>query len=186
MDLIRNVSGYLPFLQNSFLVRQTAVIFIFLLGVREIRNRVVVPLMFVPSIFISRVQKAHFVRARESLQTKPNCKLIDFHAADGTRLNGFQWLNPDLNQEETKSLKWVLWFNPNAALYEDEAPFLKNYGRNLGANVFAFNYRGVGLSESSPRTVDDLYADGIAAMNFLLSKGTSPDNILIHGHSLGA
>jgi abhydrolase domain-containing protein 17 len=57
---------------------------------------------------------------------------------------------------------------------------------NLGFSVFAYDYRGYGLSEGSP-SERRVYADIDAAYDYLTRKlAVAPDTIVAYGRSLGA
>lgn len=53
-----------------------------------------------------------------------------------------------------------------------------------GVGMFAPIYRGYGASTGTP-SEDGLYADARAAYDALIARGFTPDDIVIHGHSLG-
>jgi alpha-beta hydrolase superfamily lysophospholipase len=48
-----------------------------------------------------------------------------------------------------------------------------------------FDYRGYGKSYGSIGKENDIYMDGEAAYQYILSRGTKPENIIIWGQSLG-
>jgi uncharacterized protein len=50
--------------------------------------------------------------------------------------------------------------------------------------VLLLDYRGYGKSEGTP-SERGLYLDGAAAYDWLLSKGYKPEQIILHGESLG-
>ena len=55
----------------------------------------------------------------------------------------------------------------------------------LGYGVFAFDYRGYGLSSGRP-TVKNTYVDSESAFSYLTKNlGVPPDKIILHGQSLG-
>jgi abhydrolase domain-containing protein 17 len=57
---------------------------------------------------------------------------------------------------------------------------------NLGFSVFAYDYRGYGLSEGKP-SERHVYADIDGAYDYLTGKlGVAPERIVAHGRSLGA
>ena len=57
---------------------------------------------------------------------------------------------------------------------------------NLGFSVFAYDYRGYGLSQGKP-SERHVYADIDAAYDYLVGKlGVVPDRIVAYGRSLGA
>jgi fermentation-respiration switch protein FrsA (DUF1100 family) len=53
-----------------------------------------------------------------------------------------------------------------------------------GCNVFIFDYQGFGMSEGVA-TEQNLYADGRAALSYVLAKDTSVHSICYYGFSLG-
>ncbi|MCY3022805.1 MAG: alpha/beta hydrolase [Planctomycetota bacterium] len=55
---------------------------------------------------------------------------------------------------------------------------------SCGADVVCFDYRGYGDSEGSPDE-EGLARDARAAWEFLIQQGAKPQNIVIHGESLG-
>jgi len=58
--------------------------------------------------------------------------------------------------------------------------------RNLGLNVFIYDYRGYGKSQGKP-SEEGIYLDIQAAYNYLIKeKGLKPDDIIAYGESLGA
>ena len=55
----------------------------------------------------------------------------------------------------------------------------------LGMNILIFDYRGYGMSEGDP-SEDGLFADGTAALEYVLSRPeTVEDSLIIYGYSLG-
>ncbi|MFH1622675.1 MAG: alpha/beta hydrolase [Candidatus Omnitrophota bacterium] len=58
--------------------------------------------------------------------------------------------------------------------------------RNLGLNVFIYDYRGYGKSQGRP-SEEGIYLDAQAAYKYLTKeKGLNPDDIIAYGESLGA
>jgi fermentation-respiration switch protein FrsA (DUF1100 family) len=55
-----------------------------------------------------------------------------------------------------------------------------------GFNVLLFDYRGYGASEGDAAGESGLYADGDAAVAFVVNnKGVPPEQVVLYGHSLG-
>ena len=46
---------------------------------------------------------------------------------------------------------WIVWFNANGVIYEQNLGFMLDYTQAVGANGLVFNYRGVGDSSGWPR-----------------------------------
>jgi pimeloyl-ACP methyl ester carboxylesterase len=63
---------------------------------------------------------------------------------------------------------------------------LMEWYRNQGFSCYAFDYRGYGISDGKPSTLN-AYADTEAAFSHLVNdKGIAPNRIIVHGRSLGA
>lgn len=84
---------------------------------------------------------------------------------------------------ETPTNKWVIYFCPNAALYEEVMPYVD--AGELGANVLFFNYRDCGHSEGTLKGATDLLLDGCAVIEHLKRKGVENKDILLSGFSIG-
>jgi pimeloyl-ACP methyl ester carboxylesterase/tetrahydromethanopterin S-methyltransferase subunit F len=54
------------------------------------------------------------------------------------------------------------------------------------ANVMSVNYRGYGDSDGGLPSKDSVYKDGHAMFNELLKMGFKPEQIVVHGYSMGA
>jgi hypothetical protein len=105
---------------------------------------------------------------------------VFFETSDGVKLNA--WFFP----AETNSPRGQLAFlichgNGGNISYE-----LGLYRALLetGANVFAFDYRGYGLSQGKP-SEEGTYLDAQAAYRWLRQKGFAGKNIIVYGESLG-
>jgi hypothetical protein len=110
---------------------------------------------------------------------------IAVKTADGVKIDSMFLKNEQNQEKPIGEQKFILFFNGNGGLYESMLPFMEVLAEETGANVYCGNYRGVGYSESFPLGYQDLVMDGEALFQQLLSKGAKPENILIHGHSLG-
>lgn len=85
-----------------------------------------------------------------------------------------------------QSEKYIIWLNGLGGCYESQLERLGEYADTLEANVLVFNYRGVGDSTSNrPVRPKDLVTDTKAMIAFLTEKGVAPEDIVIHGFSLG-
>jgi fermentation-respiration switch protein FrsA (DUF1100 family) len=104
---------------------------------------------------------------------------VFFETSDGVKLQGFYV--PTEGATET-----VLFFHGNAGnvSYRFDRLYVP---WSLGKNALIFDYRGYGLSEGEISNEVDLYLDGAAALDFLVSeKGAMPENVILWGRSLGA
>jgi fermentation-respiration switch protein FrsA (DUF1100 family) len=102
---------------------------------------------------------------------------VSFTAADGTRLHG--WYVPGASD-----VTW-LWFHGNGGNIADRLDALAALHRNLGVNIFIFDYRGYGKSEGRP-TEKGMYLDGEAALAYLRTRlDVDVDKVVLYGRSLG-
>lgn len=102
----------------------------------------------------------------------------EFSAADGTKLHGWYFPNP-----QAKRMVLLCHGNgENTALAAREAIWLRD---NLDASVLVWDYRGYGKSEGKP-SEQGLYQDGEAAAQWLAQKsGVQVSELYLVGRSLG-
>lgn len=87
---------------------------------------------------------------------------------------------------DTDSKKWMVYFCPNGASYEQVAREVIHQVQGLGINVLFFNYRGVEHSQGRVTKGFQLTLDGSAVLEYLKQKkGIKEQDILLHGHSMG-
>lgn len=123
-------------------------------------------------------QKKEAKKEKEAFLATNKASSVKFSFENGPLLDGVEITRP-------KAKKWIVIFQPNAGFYELSLEWAKDLGEEYNANVFLFNYRGVGDSQGSPATPDDLIEDGITALNYVKSKGAKAEDIVLLGHSLG-
>lgn len=103
---------------------------------------------------------------------------VHFPAADGARLHGWYCTHPGARAV-------VLWCHGNAGNLSHRATSIRRWQRELGVDVFVFDYRGFGRSEGFP-TEEGLYNDVRGAYDWLRgSRGTPSERIILLGRSLG-
>lgn len=112
---------------------------------------------------------------------------VDFHSADGTRLNGMLLLSGDFVDENTIT---VLFCHGNGGWLASEAPWVFfNYRPGPAAYAFfLFDYRAYGYSAGSwwSLTEATFYADARAARKWLAEHVKKPETeVVLMGHSLG-
>lgn len=120
--------------------------------------------------------------------TTHHIREVNIASTKGALLNGVEIaLHPGLEKLKIapKDQKWIVYYLPNAAKYEDVTPFLQNMAKKVGANVICVNYRGVGDSSGFPTGDQDLIDDGDAVVEYLKKQNVAPENILLYGRSLG-
>lgn len=77
----------------------------------------------------------------------------------------------------------VLFSHGNSGNLGDRYTIVK-WLTNFGLSVFVYDYRGFGRSEGKA-SVNGVAQDGLAAYDYLLSRGIAPDKIILYGESLG-
>ena len=109
-------------------------------------------------------------------------RAVSFKAADSTPLSA--WLIPAARA--TPEAPWVLISHGNYGnVGYGGRPQFYAWFRDLGVNLFAYDYRGFGASEGSPSEAG-VYADAAAAYRYLTdSLQVPPSRIVLFGHSLG-
>lgn len=104
---------------------------------------------------------------------------VAFDTADGLRLSG--WLFTAAAAGHTST---VIVFQGNAGNRAHRAPLAAAL-RRIGLHVLLFDYRGYGGNPGSP-TEQGLYADALAARQFLIEqRGADPNRLIYFGESLG-
>jgi hypothetical protein len=99
--------------------------------------------------------------------------------SDGIRLNGWYF-----RQQRSEPMATILFFHGNGGNIVN----LGWFGERLvarGFDVLVFDYRGYGKSEGRSGEELALYADGDAALAFLLSRGVAISSMVFYGQSLG-
>jgi alpha-beta hydrolase superfamily lysophospholipase len=107
---------------------------------------------------------------------------VFFDSAPGIRLHGWYW-----RADKSKPAQvTVLYAHGNAGHVQRFAPAAA-YIASLGFDVLLYDYRGYGRSEGESEDETTLYADGRAAMAYLVKgRGVPGDSIAQYGYSLGS
>ena len=112
--------------------------------------------------------------------TPDGAETVWFNSADGVRLNGFYFQS--LSKPEVAT---IVFFHGNGGNISDVSWLGQRFAKH-GFNVLLFDYRGYGASDGVAGDESGLYADGDAAVAFLVSeKKLRPEQIVLYGHSLG-
>jgi fermentation-respiration switch protein FrsA (DUF1100 family) len=108
--------------------------------------------------------------------------LVSFKSADSATLTA--WIIPGANA--APDAPWVLISHGNFGnIGYGGRPQFYAWFRDLGVNLFAYDYRGYGASGGSP-SEPGVYADAAAAYRYLAdSLHVPPSRIVLFGHSLG-
>lgn len=105
-------------------------------------------------------------------------EVVHIPVTDSLALNGW-FISHD------SAVGTVLYFGGNGFVMVTSFDIIKSIV-DRQVNLLVFDYRGYGENPGTP-TVAGLKADGLAAYNFLVQKkGIRPEQLVIHGHSLGS
>lgn len=110
------------------------------------------------------------------VQEELGAKDVWLQSADGTKLHG--WM-----VEQPGAQFVTLFLHGNAGNLTHRVRSIHPI-RQAGSNVLVIDYRGYGKSEGSP-SESGLYADAQAAYNHLIGQSYKPEQIVLHGESLG-
>jgi fermentation-respiration switch protein FrsA (DUF1100 family) len=112
--------------------------------------------------------------------TPADAENVWFNSADGTRLNG--WFFASQTKPE---LATMIFFHGNGGNIANVSWLAQRFASH-GFKVLIFDYRGYGASDGVAAGESDLYADGDAAVAFVMNqKGVRSEQIVLYGHSLG-
>ena len=111
-----------------------------------------------------------------------NQRSVTFRSEDSASLAA--WVIPAANAGP--DAPWVLISHGNYGnIGFGGRPQFYAWFRDLGVNLFAYDYRGFGDSDGVP-SEDGVYADAVAAYRYLTdSLHVPPSRIVLFGHSLG-
>lgn len=118
--------------------------------------------------------------AQESKSPAAGAEIVWFNSGDGTRLNGWFF------ESQTKpAAATIIFCHGNGGNISSVGWMGQRFAKH-GFNVLLFDYRGYGASEGVVADESGLYADGDAAVAYVVkNKGVRPEQILLYGHSLG-
>lgn len=120
------------------------------------------------------------VPAHQTLPAPAGAEEVWFAAADGTRLHG--WF---FRSESKPEAATVIYFHGNGGNITNIDWVGQRLARR-GFDVLLFDYRGYGKSEGEVGSESGLYADGDAALAFVVNeKGAPPERVVLYGQSLG-
>ena len=118
--------------------------------------------------------------AEEIKSPAEGAEVVWFNSADGTRLNG--WFFESQSRPATAT---IIFFHGNGGNISSVGWMGQRFAKH-GFNVLLFDYRGYGASDGVAANEAGLYADGDAAVAFVMNnKGVRPKQIVLYGHSLG-
>lgn len=117
---------------------------------------------------------------QERQSAPEGAEIVWFNSADGTRLNG--WFFESRLRPATAT---IIFFHGNGGNITNVGWMGQRFA-NHGFNVLLFDYRGYGASDGVAVDESGLYADGDAAVAFVVNnKGVRPEQIILYGQSLG-
>jgi hypothetical protein len=107
----------------------------------------------------------------------PEMETVSLTTDDGLRL--LAWYRPATAGKAT-----VVYFHGNAGNIGNRGDKVQPY-LDAGLGVLLVSYRGYAGNPGSP-SEDGLYADGRAALDFLVKHDVGPDSVVLYGESLGS
>ena len=148
--------------------------------------------LYLHTTFSHEKLQAIHTQACETLKTLPDGKIgkvVSLQREVGITLKGVEiTTNP---QDVPSRQKWIIYFLPRGTMWEQELKkliFLSSIFKSEdGVNIICFNYRGLcsDNGNDAPRSENDFIQDGRAIVAELLRRGVLPQNMLLHGFSLG-
>jgi uncharacterized protein len=118
--------------------------------------------------------------AQERKTPADGAESVWFNSADGTRLNA--WF---FESQAKPAVATIIFCHGNGGNITSVGWLGQRFAKH-GFNVLLFDYRGYGASDGVVADESGLYADGDAAVSYLLNnKGVRPEQIILYGHSLG-
>ncbi len=149
----------------------------------KIANQIVLLLLFLGAviIYLRYIEKRSLFYPSRELELTPEQAFlkyeeVNFDSRGKVKLNG--WF---ITSRENKYT--ILFCHGNAGNISHRIEKIIFFNK-LGCNVFIFDYRGYGKSQGAP-SENGLYSDAHAAYNYLLSRGTRPEQVIGYGESLG-
>ncbi|HKG60969.1 MAG TPA: alpha/beta hydrolase [Pyrinomonadaceae bacterium] len=107
-------------------------------------------------------------------------EIVWFNSADGTRLNGWYF-----ESQLRPATATIIFCHGNGGNISNVGWMGQRFAKH-GFNVLLFDYRGYGASDGVVADESGLYADGDAAVAYVVRhKGVRPEQIILYGHSLG-
>jgi len=155
---------------------------------RERTIALTISLLFGMSVFVYGLRWLEWFTTFHPVRMDPNHRPappsggtdVWFTTADGYRLNGWYF-----QSQEKPAAATVIFFHGNSGNISDVG-WLGQWFARRGLNALLVDYRGYGSSEGEPSDEAGLYADGNAALAFLLNeKGERLNRIVLYGSSLG-
>jgi uncharacterized protein len=118
--------------------------------------------------------------AKERDSTADGAENVWFSSGDGTHLHG--WFFASQTKPEVAT---IIFFHGNGGNITNVSWLAQRFTKR-GFDVLLFDYRGYGASDGVAAGESELYADGDAAVAFVMrEKGVPQERIVLYGHSLG-
>src|SRR5688572_17302126 len=155
---------------------------------RERTVALTISLIFGLTVFVCGLRWLEWFTTFHPVRVDPNHRRLPpsggtdvwFTTADGYRLNG--WFFASHAQPSTAT---VIFFHGNSGNISDVG-WLGQWFAKRGFDVLLVDYRGYGASAGEPGDEAGLYADGDAAVAFVVNeKGGRSNRIVLYGTSLG-
>ncbi|MEO6446943.1 MAG: alpha/beta hydrolase [Gemmatimonadaceae bacterium] len=141
------------------------------------------------SAYLRLNEKAHVFHPAERVVSAPDARFslrqrpVRYASTDGTALTA--WIVPAAAADSSGMWMLICHGNYGNIGYGQRPEFYAGM-RDLGLNLFAFDYRGFGASEGMPDE-QGMYEDAVASYHYLTDSLHVPaSQIVIFGHSLGS
>jgi fermentation-respiration switch protein FrsA (DUF1100 family) len=116
----------------------------------------------------------------DAIELPHGAQTVWFTTADGIRLHGWFFESMPTPADAT-----IIYFHGNGGNIANVGWVGERFAVH-GFNVLLFDYRGYGESGGETRDESGLYADGDAALAYVLNeRGVAPEKIVLYGQSLG-
>ncbi|HEY8228537.1 MAG TPA: alpha/beta hydrolase [Pyrinomonadaceae bacterium] len=122
----------------------------------------------------------HPVRISGNINLPKGAEDVWLNTSDGVRLHAWFFKSQRQSADAT-----VIYFHGNGGNITNVGWVAENLA-NRGFNTLLLDYRGYGQSQGEARSESDLYADGDAAIAYVVDqRGVSLDQVVLYGQSLG-
>lgn len=134
-------------------------------------------------IFPSR----HRARLTESPKLLIDSIDPELQTRSGAKLEAVQFNPPIFAQTNVADQKYIICINGRDSLFADDDKLfqLQEDSKATNAAVISFNMPGMGNSKGSSPRAANLVIVTTDIIKALINKGVKPENIMLHGHSLG-
>jgi abhydrolase domain-containing protein 17 len=145
---------------------------------RVVRSMILIPLfIYVALFFIALFFSDRLIFQPPPASYQDSDAIVKLTTKSGKQISAIHLINE-------KAKYTILYSHGNAEDIGDLRPVLDGL-KNMGFNVFAYDYQGYGTSQGKP-SESNAYTDVEAAYEYLTTRlGIPGETIILYGHSLG-